>query len=142
MVKRRHVIPPGWEARHRPTVQSAMTARCDIRGPQGKYDYETGTHEPGELIAANIPCRVLPEAEGRGGFSSGDPIDTRSYFIAAPIDEVPDLRITDKGPILYVTGYEDGHAGDPHLLDKPLRITNTNPSSITWERVLTATLEV
>jgi hypothetical protein len=141
-LKRPQLIPAGWEERHRPIVEGAMTAIAELRGPLGAYDYETGEYEPGELLAADVACRVLAEGEGRGGQPSGQLVDTRAYHIAAPVHRVPELNITDDGPILYVTAYKDGHAGDPQLIGRPLRITNVYIGSLVWERILSATTEV
>lgn len=138
----RQLIPEGWEAHHRPILEGSYTVVCEIRGPSGGYDYETGQQNPGELIAEGVPCRVQRQAEGRGGQPSGQPVDTRGVQITLPIDQVPELDITDDGPILTVTGARPGHAGDPQLTGKPLRVTNVQHSSLAWERVLTATTEV
>lgn len=139
---RRQIIPPGWEEKHRPILDTAMTAFCEIRGPFGDYDYDTGEQAPGELLAANIPCRVHGLAAGRGGQPSNQFVDLHSVDVIVPIEQLPELDITDKGPILTVTGYMPGHAGDPHLIGLPLRITNLHPATLQWERILTATMEV
>lgn len=138
----RDIIPEGWEDKHRPILEGSMTAICELRGPQGAYEYETGTYEPGELLAENIACRVLPQGEGRGGSAVDQLTDTRAYQITAPVQQVPELNINDKGPIIYVTGYKTGHAGDPQLIGRALRVTNVYVGSLIWERVITATMEV
>lgn len=141
-MKPRQIIPPNWESFHRPILETAMTAICELRGPQGDYDYETGDYAPGELLAQNVPCRVHGTADSRGGSASGQLVDQHSVDVIAPIDQIPELNITDDGPIVYVTGYKPGHAGDPHLIDMPLRVTNLHVGSLQWERILTATTEV
>lgn len=141
-MKPRNLIPKGWELHHRPILEGSFTAVCELRGPQGAYDYETGGYEPGELLSDNVPCRVQRQAEGRGGQPSGLPVDTRDLQITLPIDRVPELDITDDGPFLTVTGFKPGHAGDPQLIGKKLRVTNAQYGSLAWERVLTATTEV
>lgn len=141
-MKPRAIIPEGWEAHHRPIMETAMTAICELRGPQGGYDYETGEQQPGELLAENIPCRVHGLADSRGGSASGQLVDQHSLDVIAPIDQIPKLAITDDGPILTVTGYKEGHAGDPHLVGMPLRVTNLHPGSLQWERILTTTMKV
>lgn len=141
-LKRPKLIADGWEEHHRLITEGAMTAICEIRGPEGPRDFETGLPTPGELIASDVACRVLAEGEGRGGQPTAQPTDTRAYHIAAPVHRVPELTITDDGPILYVTGYKPGHAGDPQLIGRPLKITNVYIGSLVWERVLSATTEV
>jgi len=140
-MKPRSIIPEGWEAHHRPILDTAMTAICELRGPQA-YDHKTGQQGPGELLADDIPCRVHGLSADRGGSPSANLIDQHSLDVIAPIDHIPKLDITDDGPILYVTGYKEGHLGDPHLIGLPLRVTNLHPGSLQWERILTATTEV
>lgn len=141
-LKRPRLIAEGWETHHRPITEDAMTAFCEIRGPQGDRDYETGLPTPGELIAENIPCRVHGLSDGRGGQPVAQLTDLHTLDVIVPIEQVPPLDITDKGPILTVTGYKDGHAGDPHLIGLPLRVANLHPATLQWERILSATTEV
>lgn len=142
VMKQRNIIPPGWEEHHRPVVEGAMTAICEIRGPDGDYDYETGAQTPGPVLKGGIPCRVRSRLTDRGGYATGQLVDTVSYHISAPLSMVPEFDVTDDGPILVVTGYVDGYAGDPQLVGRHLRITHVHPASIVWERNFEAVMEV
>lgn len=141
-LKRPQLIPEGWEEHHRPILDGSYTAIAELREPGGGYDYDTGEYLPGALIAQGVPCRIQRQGPGRGGSGVSQLVDTREVQVTAPVDDIPELDITDDGPILTVTGYKPGHKGDPHLINKPLRVTNVYPGSLLWERVLTATTEV
>lgn len=137
MVLNLPVIPEGWAAHHRPAANSTMTGVCVLSGPAGGYDYETGELEPGPVLAADVPCRVQElKNEGRAEAAT-QMVDTRRYLVTLPLDRVPALTITDQGPVVTVTGYKDGHDGDPHLVGRPLRVVNVQHGTLLWERDIT-----
>lgn len=134
------IIPAGWEEHHRTILDSSMTAVCDIMTPGDGYDYTTGEEHAGTVLAERVACRVQQLGASRGGIIAPQ-VDLRDYQITMNINDVPHLNIRDNGPYLIVTGYKEGHAGDPHLVGKSLRITNQQHGSLLWERVLYATVE-
>ncbi|WBL18515.1 DUF6093 family protein [Citricoccus sp. NR2] len=137
MVLNLPVIPEGWAAHHRPVANSTMTGICTLTGPAGGYDYETGELAPGETLVADVPCRVQELKREARADAAGQLVDTRQYLVTLPLDQVPNLTITDAGPVVTVTGYADGHDGDPHLLGRPLRVLNVQHGTLLWERDLT-----
>lgn len=131
------VIPPGWQEHHRPVAEQTMTGICDLTGPMGPPDYGETKPSPGEALASAVPCRVQQTRGESRADAVGQLVDTRQYLVTLPLSQVPDLTITDEGPIVRVLSYKPGHDGDPTLVDRPLRVTNVQRGTLVWERDLT-----
>lgn len=132
------VIPPGWEAHHRPIPVSAMTGVCVIRGADVPGEYPDFDTTVGPVLADGVPCRVQElKREGRTP-TVGAYADTRQYQVTIPLEDWPTgVEVTDHGPLVTVTGYQAGHAGDPDLIGRRLLIINMQRGTLSWERVLT-----
>lgn len=131
------VIPEGWQAAHRPVAEGTMTGLGQLESPSGPPVFGAPEGQAGTALTNVLPCRVQQvrgEADRTTGYQR---VDTRRYLVTMPLDGVPDFEVTDQGPIFRLAGYQPGHEGDPHLIGRPLRVTNVQRGTLVWERDLT-----
>lgn len=132
------VIPPNWEAHHRPIPVSAMTGVCAVHGADTPGEYPDFNTVPGPALAEDVPCRVQELKRENRASTVGAYADTRQYQVTIPIEDWPTgVEVTDHGPRVTVTGYQAGHAGDPDLIGRRLLVINMQRGTLSWERVLT-----
>lgn len=131
------VLPPLWQQHHRPIAESTMTGLCRVHGASGPPVWPSQEPSQGPVYAENVPCRVQRIAGDREAEAATQQVTTAQYLATVPLDMFPDLPVTDTGPHLTVTGYKPGHAGDPHLIGRPLKVTSIQRGTLVWERDLT-----
>lgn len=136
------VIPPSWEGRHRPVAASTMTGLCRISVPGRPGDYPDFT--PGsDTVLADTTCRVQQQNRAGRVDAQGQLVDTRDYLVTIPADAWPvGTVVDDQGPHVIVTGYQAGHAGDPDLIGRRLRVTQVLHGTLRFERDLMCVLDL
>lgn len=118
------VIPEGWAAHHRPTVESTMQTPAKLVRVAGPAPYpEPPGWEP-FVVLAETTVRVQALDNAARESDAGEQRSTiRRYLVTVPID-TPDLRLGDK-------------ADQVHTLGRRLRIVDIAPGSYLWEKDLT-----
>ena len=141
-LNRTTIIPPNWERHHRPVAVSTMTGRCRVirPGQPGSYpDFEDGP----ETVLVETVCRVQQQNRPARGDSQGQLVDSRDYLVTIPADAWPTGTVVDDtGPILVVDGYLPGHAGDPDLVGRHLRVEQVLHGTLRFERDLYCTVDL
>ena len=142
-LNRTTIIPPNWERHHRPVAASTMTGLCRVirPGQPGSYpDFETGP----ETVLVETVCRVQQQQNRAArGDSQGQLVDSRDYLVTIPAEKWPTGTVVDDtGPILVVDGYLPGHAGDPDLVGRHLRVEQVLHGTLRWERDLYCTVDL
>lgn len=141
-LKRTTVIPPGWEAHHRPVAVSTMTGRCRVirPGQPGSYpDFEPSS----ETVLVETVCRVQQQDRPGRVNAEGQLVDSRDYLVTIPAEKWPTGTVVDDtGPILVVDGYLPGHAGDPDLVGRHLHVEQVLHGTLRWERDLYCTVDL
>ena len=136
------VIHPSWEAHHRPVAVSSMNAWADIVLPGEPGGYPDFIDEPGTVLSGRVPVRVQSLKRAGRADAQGELVDTGDVLVTLPVDRWPDdTQVTDQGPHVVVTAYQDGYAGDPDLIGRRLRIQRMDHSSYLWERDLYCVLD-
>ena len=142
-LNRTTIIPPGWELRHRPVAVSTMTGLCRVirPGQPGSYpDFEAAP----DVVLVETVCRVQQQGRSaRRGDSQGQLVDSRDYLVTIPANAWPTGTVVDDtGPILVVDGYLPGHAGDPDLVGRHLRVEQVLHGTLRFERDLYCTVDL
>ena len=136
------VIPKGWEAHHRPVAESTMTGRADLFSAGAPAEYGQWDTSSSDALATDIPVRVQRLYGDNRVEAPGELLDIRQFLVTMPLSRWPrGLSATDAGPFLRVTGYAPGHAGDPELVGRRLRVTSVTRGTLVWERDLTCVLD-
>lgn len=136
------VIPKGWEAHHRPVAESTMTGRADLFSTGAPAEYGQWDTPTSTALAQDIPVRVQRMKGNDRLDTPGELVDVRQLLVTMPLDRWPrGLTVTDAGPYLVVTGYAPGHAGDPDLVGRRLRVTGAMRGTLVWERDLTCVID-
>lgn len=124
------VIPSGWEQHHRPIAEGTHTATITFKRPSGAatFNAATGTKTQPTITVYSGPCRI--QEIGRGdqvAMAVGQRITVRRYMVSLTITAAS-LRLDDVGTV--------DTASDPSLPGRPLRITDVQRGSLTFERNL------
>ena len=136
------VIPAGWESRHRPILETSMTGLCQVVRPGPPGDYPDFEDSP-DTVLADTTCRVQQQNRAGRVDAQGQLVDTRDYLVALPADAWPvGTVVDDQGPHVIVTGYQAGHAGDPDLIGRRLRVTQVLHGTLRFERDLMCVLDL
>lgn len=131
-------IPPGWSAHHRPAADATHNATCDLYdGATGPAPYplpEGWTPDGAPLTTGPVGCRVQ-RLVTENTLVQGEQVQaTRRYQVTLPVAGVPDLTVTDTGPVLVIRTAGD----DPGLAGVRLKVVDVQHGSYVWERVLIA----
>jgi len=141
-LNRTTIIPPNWESHHRPVAVSTMTGLCRVirPGQPGSYpDFETAP----DVVLVETVCRVQQQDRPARGDSQGQLVDSRDYLVTIPAEKWPTGTVVDDtGPILVVDGYLPGHAGDPDLVGRHLRVEQVLHGTLRFERDLYCTVDL
>ena len=141
-LKRTTVIPPGWEAHHRPVAVSTMTGRCRVIRPGQPGSYPDFEPSPETALVETV-CRVQQQDRPGRVNAGGQLVDSRDYLVTIPAEKWPTGTVVDDtGPILVVDGYLPGHAGDPDLVGRHLRVEQVLHGTLRWERDLYCTVDL
>lgn len=128
------VMPAVWSAGHRPVVEAAFTASCEMRRPGDAstiLDPTTGktTRVPRPVHYAG-PCSVEVLSAGEQEALTGDQqVTTVGYRVSIAYDVAPELRVDD---LVKVTAVDDN--GDPTLVGRVLKVLSFARGSVAWER--------
>ena len=141
-LNRTTIIPPDWERHHRPVARSTMTGECRVirpGAPGGYPDFETSP----ETVLVETVCRVQQQNRPGRVNAEGQLVDSRDYLVTIPADAWPaGTVVDDTGPILVVDGYLPGHAGDPDLVGRHLRVEQVLHGTLRFERDLYCTVDL
>ena len=141
-LNRTTIIPPGWELRHRPALVSSMTGRCRVIRPGAPGGYPDFTPTEDTVLVETV-CRVQQQNRSGREDAQGQLVDTRDYLVTLPADAWPaGTVVDDTGPIVVVTGYEAGHAGDADLVGRRLRVEQVLHGTLRFERDLYCTIDL
>lgn len=141
-LKRTTVIPPGWEAHHRPVARSTMTGKCRVIRPGQPGGYPDFEAAP-DVVLVETVCRVQQQNRPGRVNAEGQLVDSRDYLVTIPADAWPaGTVVDDTGPILVVDGYLPGHAGDPDLVGRHLRVEQVLHGTLRFERDLYCTVDL
>lgn len=131
------VISDGWSVAHRPVAEAThnatMTLHAGTTGPAPFPPDPQWSPDGDTLTPAPVRCRVQRLVSENTTLQGEQVNGTRRYQITAPVDVVPDLTITDHGPVLRLTGGDD-----PGLTGARLKVVDEQLGSYSWERVLIA----
>lgn len=141
-LNRTTIIHPDWERHHRPVAVSTMTGLCRVirPGQPGSYpDFETAP----DVVLVETVCRVQQQNTPGRVNAEGQLVDSREYLVTIPADAWPTGTVVDDtGPILVVDGYLPGHAGDPDLVGRHLRVEQVLHGTLRFERDLYCTVDL
>lgn len=141
-LNRTTIIPPDWEAHHRPVARSTMTGECRVIRPGAPGGYPDFQPAP-ETVLVETVCRVQQQNRPGRVNAEGQLVDSRDYLVTIPADAWPTGTVVDDtGPILVVDGYLPGHAGDPDLIGRHLRVEQVLHGTLRWERDLYCTVDL
>lgn len=141
-LNRTTIIPPGWEAHHRPVARSTMTGECRVIRPGAPGGYPDFEPAP-ETVLVETVCRVQQQNRPGRVNAEGQLVDSRDYLVTIPADAWPaGTVVDDTGPILVVDGYRPGHAGDPDLIGRHLHVEQVLHGTLRWERDLYCTVDL
>lgn len=124
------VIPTGWEARHRPVLESTRTATVTFRRFSGPpvFDPETGSTTRPRVVVCSGTFRIQQQAPSETDAAAQD-ITTHAYQLSG--DVTVDLQINDVGTVDAST--------DPTIVGRELRVTDVQRGSLLFERTFTCT---
>ena len=141
-LNRTTIIPPGWELRHRPVAASTMTGLCRVIRPGQPGGYPDFEAAP-ETVLVETVCRVQQQHRPGRVNAEGQLVDSRDYLVTIPAEKWPTGTVVDDaGPILVVDGYLPGHAGDPDLVGRHLRVGQVLHGTLRFERDLYCTVDL
>ena len=88
-------------------------------------------------------CRVQQQNRPGRVNAEGQLVDSRDYLVTIPAEKWPTGTVVDDtGPILVVDGYLPGHAGDPDLVGRHLRVEQVLHGTLRFERDLYCTVDL
>lgn len=127
------VIPAGWEAHHRPVLETTWTATITFRRYTGEstHDPVTGSTSRDTVIVYTGPCRIQHhETTSAGSVIAGaEKVTSHDYQISGPVEM--DLRVDDFGTV--------DACNDPTLTGRELTVTDIQRGSLLFERDCIAT---
>ena len=134
------VVPTGWAAAHRPTVEAVHKSACTIRAPggtAGTFDGGTGeyTGQAANTVHYSGPCTIvdLPAFE-REQLVASEQIPTVGYLVKVAADAAQQTKV---GHIVKITSI--GADGPPHLVGVELSVRSLEGEAYAWERALICT---
>jgi hypothetical protein len=131
------VIPPGWEAHHRPTAEGTFTALCEISADpvgQGPWNDDIGDYDPAPRVVlySNLPCRVQELRQPQEARTGDQRVTSHDYLVPVPASTT-NVAV---GHQIKVTGFLRTGEGDPSLLGRPLVVTDVQRGSTIFQRDL------
>ncbi|HEY3559658.1 MAG TPA: DUF6093 family protein [Kribbella sp.] len=126
------VIPAGWEAHHRPVLETTWTATITFRRHTGEptFDPATGSTSRASVIVYSGPCRIQDHETNAAGatVAAGERITSHTYRVSLPVEA--DLALDDIGTV--------DTANDPTLPGRELLVTDVQRGSLLFQRDLLA----
>lgn len=122
------VIPAGWEAYHRPVLETTRTATITFRRFSGPpvHDPETGSTSRPTVVVFSGTCRIQDHVtNAAGAFVAGaERITVHAYQVSLPVEA--DLELDDVGTV--------DASNDPTLTGRELRVIDIQRGSLLFER--------
>lgn len=122
------VIPAGWEAYHRPVLDTTRTATITFRRFSGPpvHDPDTGSSSRPTAVVFSGTCRIQDHVTNAAGafVAAAERITVHAYQVSLPVEA--DLRIDDVGTV-------DG-CNDPTFVGRQLTVTDIQRGSLLFER--------
>jgi len=131
------VIPPGWEAHHRPVLATTRTATVTFRRFSGPpvHDPETGSTSRPKTVVYTGEFRIQEDqVTASVADAAAQQITTHRYQLSGAVEVA--VEIADVGTVTA--------ANDPTLIGRELRVTDIERGSLLFERtfICTDNLEV
>lgn len=124
------VIPAGWEAYHRPVLDTTRTATITFRRFSGPpvHDPDTGSTDRPKAVVFSGTCRIQDHVtNAAGAFVAGaERITVHAYQVS--LDVEADLQIDDVGTV--------DACNDPTLTGRELRAVDLQRGSLLFERTV------
>lgn len=121
------VIPAGWEAHHRPVLETTWTATMTFRRISGPpvHDPVTGsTSQPKAIVYAGA-CRIQEhQVSAHSTEAAAQVITTHAYQVSLAVEA--DLQQNDVGTV--------DTCNDPTLVGRVLRVDDIQRGSLLFER--------
>lgn len=110
-----------------------MTGTCSLSDPhQGPAPYPVPDGWDGlDLLAADKRCRVQVLNNSKNATSAEQPVGTRQYLVALPIEGLPPITAGEGGTVIKVT-----ECKDPGLIGRTLRVIDIQHGTEMFERDL------
>ena len=122
------VIPVGWEAHHRPVLETTWTATVTFRRASGPavFDPATGsTAQPKTVVFTGLVQIQHHETTAAGSTVAGaEKITSHDYQVSGPVEM--DLLPDDVGTV--------DASNDPTLTGRELRVTDIQRGSLLFQR--------
>lgn len=122
------VIPSGWEAHHRPVLETTWTATVTFRRLTGTpvHDPATGSTSQESTVVYAGPCRIQNnETTSAGSMVAGaQKITSHDYQVSGPVEM--NLKVDDVGTV--------DSANDPTLVGRELTVTDVQRGSLLFQR--------
>lgn len=142
------VVHRDWERHHRPVSRSAMTSECVVDRPSSTAAWDDAAGQstypnperiyPTDGLGA---CRIVrgSSATSAGGAAlvatvdAARPVSVADYTVVLPTC----TALVQVGDVVTITR----NPGDPDLVGRELRVTDSARGGYTWERILTCELQ-
>lgn len=122
------VIPVGWEAHHRPVLETTWTATITFRRFVGEpmFNPATGSTTRASLVVYSGPCRIQHHETTSAGstVAAGQEITSHDYQVSGPVEM--DLKVDDVGTV--------DAANDPTFIGRGLRVIDIQRGSLLFQR--------
>ena len=122
------VIPAGWEAHHRPVLETTWTATVTFRRFTGAstHDPNTGSTSRDSVVVYTGPCRIQHhETTSAGSVIAGaEKVTTHDYQVSGPVSM--DLQRDDFGTV--------DTCNDPTFVGRELTVTDVQRGSLLFQR--------
>lgn len=123
-------MPAGWEAHHRPVLESTRTAKVTFRRFSGPpvHDPVTGSTSRPKTVVYSGWFRIQEhQVSAHDTDAAAQRITTHAYQLSGAVDV--DLVIDDVGTV--------DDCNDPTLTGRELRVTDIQRGSLLFERTFT-----
>lgn len=122
------VVPAGWEAHHRPVLETTWTATITFKRFSGDpvFDPETGsTSRPSTTVfSGQVRIQHHETASAGSTVAAGQKITSHDYQVSGPVEM--DLKIDDVGTV--------DACNDPTLVGRELTVTDIQRGSLLFQR--------
>lgn len=122
------VVPVGWEAHHRPVLETTWTATVTFQRPNGPavFDPATGSTTQPKAVVFTGAVRIQHKEIGTASatVAAGEKVTAHRYQVSGPVEM--DLRTDDVGTV--------DACDDPTLTGRELRVIDVQRGSLLFER--------
>lgn len=127
------VVHQNWSKHHQPAAEGGMTGVCSLFDPHvGPAPYPLPAGWDGlQLLASGKACRVQVLNNSKSAVSAEQPVGTRQYLVALPINGLPPISAGEGGTVIKLTACKD-----PGLVGRVLRVLDVQHGTEVFERDL------